>query len=291
MVNQNQEDLKEFFKLFNNIIKDALIKNLDDDICSNIQFDFQTCANVRDAETILENKAIYKIDYAGGTVQSDLIVLFPEELLAFVSDILTGGNGDNSYKGSLSEIETNAVDKVLDKLFRKIEQHFKQKYEKDLIFSSSSQFLLKEMDEYGLGEDSTSFDFMVSYTLKLNDEKEYQVNLIMKEYLLTNLLTYLGLTKASLEARKNEINSINMDCLSDVKIDITAELGRTQVPIKYALELVRDSLIELDTQNNSDIKVLANGVEFAYAQVVAVEDNFGLKITKIISPEERMGIV
>lgn len=88
------------------------------------------------------------------------------------------------------------------------------------------------------------------------------------------------------ESINNEFLS-NIHYLSDVDINIIAELGKTQVPIKYALELNEGSIIELDTLNEADIKVYANGVEFAHAQVVALEENFGLRITKIISSEQR----
>ena len=98
----------------------------------------------------------------------------------------------------------------------------------------------------------------------------------------------LGVTKINSQTKKIGSSSLDVTRLADVKINITAELGRTRVPIKYALELVRGSLVELDVLNGSDIKVFANDIEFAYAQVVAVEDNFGLKITKIIAPEERL---
>ena len=53
------------------------------------------------------------------------------------------------------------------------------------------------------------------------------------------------------------------------------------------LGLVSGSIIELDTYDNADIKVFANGLEVAKAQVVVVDDHFGIKITKLISPEER----
>ena len=98
----------------------------------------------------------------------------------------------------------------------------------------------------------------------------------------------LGLYRSNSAAKKESISKMDIDRLADVKINITAELGRARVPIKYALELVRGSLIELDTLNNADIKVFANGIEFARAQIVAVEEDFGLKITQVISPEERL---
>ena len=122
---------------------------------------------------------------------------------------------------------------------------------------------------------------------KLNEAKTYNVTLLLNEIIINELMKDLGLSENNAPSKRNVTNSLDVDCISDVKINITAELGRTRVPIKYALELVQGSLVELDTLTDTDIKVYANGVEFAYAQVVAVEDNFGLKITKIISPEER----
>lgn len=278
----------KFFQIFSDSITSTLSKNLDTDICTKIEFLMTSSSQTSDVENLKADNAIYKIDYATGKLQGSLIVLIPEELIAVISDILTGGNGKDAYKGSLSEIETNSSLKILEKIFKGIESDFKQRYELDLIFSANPVLLLKEMSEYIIDSEEYSFDLLISNTLSLTDDKKYDIGLLLNAQAVENLMDDLGLSKPSPSAKKTDISSLNVNRLADVKINITAELGRTRVPIKYALELVRGSLVELDTLNNSDIRVFANGVEFARAQVVAVEDNFGLKITKIISPEERL---
>lgn len=289
MTNQHHNDLiRDFFQIFVKSVNKALSKNLDADVCTKIQFLMKSSSKVRDAESLKETNAIYKIDYATGNRQGTMAILIPEELIAAISDILTGGAGQDVYKGSLSEIETNSILKILEKVFKSVENDFKKHYEHDLAFSANSMLLLKEMPEYAITSDELSFDLLINTTLSLVKETRYDINILLSSNVIDGLLDDLGLSKVIAPVKKTDISLLNVNRLADVKINITAELGRTRVPIKYALELVKGSLIELDTVNNSDIKVFANGIEFAYAQVVAVEDNFGLKITKIISPEERL---
>lgn len=282
------ETTDKFYQIFSNSITNTLSKNLDTDICSKIEFLMLSSDSINDAENLKADNAIYKIDYATGKLQGSLIVLIPEELISVISDILTGGNGKDAYKGSLSEIETNSSLKVLEKIFKGIESDFKLQYEHDLIFSANPVLLLKEMSEYNIDPEEYPFNLLIKNTLSLNIDKKYDIGILLNSHAVENLMDDLGLSKPTISAKKTDISSLNVNRLADVKINITAELGRTRVPIKYALELVRGSLVELDTLNNSDIRVFANGIEFAHAQVVAVEDNFGLKITKIISPEERL---
>lgn len=289
MTNQHHNDLiRDFFQIFIKSVNKTLSKNLDADVCTKIQYLMKSSSKVRDVESLKEDNAIYRIDYATGNRQGTMAVLIPEELIAAISDILTGGTGQGVYKGSLSEIETNSILKILEKIFKTVENDFKKHYEHDLAFSANSLFLLKEMPEYSITSDELSFDLLISTALNLVKEKQYDINILLSSNVIDGLLDDLGLSKVIAPVKKTDLSSLNVNRLADVKINITAELGRARVPIKYALELVRGSLVELDTINNSDIKVFANGVEFAYAQIVAVEDNFGLKITKIISPEERL---
>ncbi|MDD3436833.1 MAG: FliM/FliN family flagellar motor switch protein [Candidatus Gastranaerophilales bacterium] len=289
MSNPQQYSLiTDFLQVFVNPVIYTLSKNLDTDICTNIKFEIVSASEVKNTESLKENKAIYKLDYATGSRQGCMIILIPEELIADISDILTGGSGEDAYKGSLSEIETNSTLKVLEKITKILEDGFKKQYEHDLAFSTNPQLILKEMPEYQINSETLTFDLAINSILNLKEEKAYNIQIILSLNVIEELMDDLGFSASSTPLIQNRSNSLDVDRLSDVKINITAELGRTRVPIKYALELVKGSLVELDTLNNSDIKVFANGVEFAYAQVVAVEDNFGLKITKIISPEERL---
>lgn len=285
---QHAKLIEDFFEVFVDSIVKTLSQSLDTDICTNIQFPFVGASAILDVEDLKDTNVIYKLDYATGNRQGALAVLIPEELIASISDILTGGNGNGAYKGALSEIETNSISKILEKVFKNVENDFKKYYEHDLVFSANATFILKEMPEYAVNTETSAFDFVLKANLSLSEDKKFDIKILMSSSVLDSLMADIGLDGENSVADIKKVTSLSVDNLSDIKINITAELGRARVPIKYALELVRDSMVELDTINNSDIKVFANGVEFAYAQIVAIEDSFGLKITKIISPKERM---
>lgn len=72
----------------------------------------------------------------------------------------------------------------------------------------------------------------------------------------------------------------------DIPIEITAVLGRTKMSLNEILELGRGSLIELDTLENQEVEILVNGKKVAYGQVVISNQNFGIKITEVLEPED-----
>ena len=80
----------------------------------------------------------------------------------------------------------------------------------------------------------------------------------------------------------------NLDILMDIKLQMTVELGRTELPIKKVLELTRGSIIELEKVAGEPVELYANGKLVAHGEVVVIEDNFGLRITSITDPEERL---
>lgn len=80
----------------------------------------------------------------------------------------------------------------------------------------------------------------------------------------------------------------NLSLVMDVTLNLSVELGKTELPIKDVLELTRGSVIELDRVAGEPVDLLANGKLIAKGEVVVIEDNFGLRITSIISPAERL---
>lgn len=90
-----------------------------------------------------------------------------------------------------------------------------------------------------------------------------------------------------LSQAQGEINK-NLDILMDIKLQLTVELGRTELPIKKVLELTRGSIIELEKVAGEPVELYANGKLVAHGEVVVIEDNFGLRITSITEPEDRI---
>lgn len=284
----SKEIFEEFFQFFAKSLKNSLAKNLDEDTCGNIGITFNDFVEVRSLNELKEDSAIYKMDYVVGQKQGKVAILVQEDLLAVISDVLTGGDGADVYKGSLSEIETNSVSRIMTEIFNDLEVAFRGAYDETLVFGTSFTTTLKESSEYATCLDGNAFNFMVDAKLSLKDDDGYVVRLLFNSSFLESLMQSFGFSESGGAIRKKERSKVDIECLSDISINITAELGSAQVPIKYALELTNGSVVELDTQNNADIKIFANGLEFAYAQIVAVDDSFGIKITKIISPEERL---
>jgi flagellar motor switch protein FliN len=80
----------------------------------------------------------------------------------------------------------------------------------------------------------------------------------------------------------------NMDLLKDVSLQITVELGRATMPIGQVLELLNGSIVELNKQAGEAVELYVQGKLIARGEVVIIDENFGVRITSIISQQERM---
>ena len=80
----------------------------------------------------------------------------------------------------------------------------------------------------------------------------------------------------------------DLDMILDIPVQITVELGRTKITIKNLLQLAHGSVVELDAMAGEPMDVLVNGTLIAQGEVVVVNDKFGIRLTDIITPSERM---
>jgi flagellar motor switch protein FliN/FliY len=80
----------------------------------------------------------------------------------------------------------------------------------------------------------------------------------------------------------------NIDILMDVKLPIAIELGRTEMTIRDILELSAGSVVELNKLAGEPVDLLVNSKIIAKGEVVVVDENFGLRVTSLISPEDRI---
>lgn len=92
----------------------------------------------------------------------------------------------------------------------------------------------------------------------------------------------------SLEQNTNVSGYSNIDLIMDVPLEVSVLLGRTKKSIKDILNLGVGSLIELDKLADEPVEILVNGKMIAYGEVVVVDENFGVRITSIVSGKERL---
>ncbi|MDR3426252.1 flagellar motor switch protein FliN [Silvimonas sp.] len=80
----------------------------------------------------------------------------------------------------------------------------------------------------------------------------------------------------------------NIDMILDIPVALTVELGRTKIAIRSLLQLAQGSVVELDGLAGEPMDVLVNGCLIAQGEVVVVNDKFGIRLTDIITPAERI---
>lgn len=80
----------------------------------------------------------------------------------------------------------------------------------------------------------------------------------------------------------------DIDFILDIPVQLTVELGRTKIAIKNLLQLAQGSVVELDGMAGEPMDVLVNGCLIAQGEVVVVNDKFGIRLTDIITPAERI---
>ncbi len=81
----------------------------------------------------------------------------------------------------------------------------------------------------------------------------------------------------------NDINRV-----LDIPVQLSVELGRTKVPIKHILQLGQGSVVELDALAGEPMDVLVNGYLIAQGEVVVVNEKFGIRLTDVVTPSERL---
>ena len=81
---------------------------------------------------------------------------------------------------------------------------------------------------------------------------------------------------------------VNLDVILDVPVTLSMEVGRTRIPIRNLLQLNQGSVVELDRAAGEPLDVFVNGTLVAHGEVVVVNEKFGIRLTDVISPAERI---
>lgn len=81
---------------------------------------------------------------------------------------------------------------------------------------------------------------------------------------------------------------VTLDLIMDVGVNVTLEVGRTRLAVRDLLQLTQGAILELDRLAGEPLDVLVNGVRVARGEVVVVNDRFGVRLTEVVSPRERM---
>lgn len=106
-------------------------------------------------------------------------------------------------------------------------------------------------------------------------------------------LSTAGYEPAALKPLKADVSGaangeVNLDVILDIPVAVSVEIGRTQVAVGELLRYSQGSVVELDRLVGEPLDVFVNGTLIAHGEVVVLEDRFGVRLTDVISPAERV---
>ena len=97
-----------------------------------------------------------------------------------------------------------------------------------------------------------------------------------------------GVELDELKDESTPIADLKLDVILDIPVHLTMEVGGTEIAIRNLLQLSQGSVIELDRVAGEPLDVKVNGTLIAHGEVVVVNDRYGIRLTDVISPQERI---
>ncbi|WP_029407194.1 flagellar motor switch protein FliN [Thiomicrorhabdus sp. Milos-T2] len=88
--------------------------------------------------------------------------------------------------------------------------------------------------------------------------------------------------------RGNSKDKVDLDVLMDIPVTLQLEIGRAKVSIRNLLSYTQGSVVEMDRLAGEPLDLLVNGTLIAHGEVVVINDKFGVRLTDVVSPQERI---
>ena len=301
MVNLGKHQLSaisEFYNEFNETIETVVSEILE---TKHVEVSQEFLSSLPDNfETFKDTHQVVCLKGLGGYFGYILLAISENDVDTFNKLLTTSSEEEEEEEIIKNKNNFKSCSSTLEKVIKEIKTFFQKKHVKILSFENEPKLLDKESLGFDEAFMVSDFDIASVYKIKIN-EQSFEVFVIFNSSELIGSMKELHIIEdsgAPIDIAQPQTNTpspkmhkaghYDIKNIADVKIDICAELGRAQVSIKQILSLIKGSILELDTLEGQDLPVFANGSEVAKAQVVVVDGNFGIKITKILDPQERV---
>ncbi len=264
-------------------------------------------------ESIQEDMVSAEIEFADG-VKGDLLFLFPQSLGARIADMMMGGSGEpESFE--LDEVRISAITETMNQMMGAATTSLSEKTKKKVSIANMKVNLLKKGSEPQLVFNPAQILTCVTYDVEIENGKSSTM------FLLSTLSFFKDIyetihpqiqksepAKPKKEEAKVKVQPVQfqelsqqqstvtpsselsgkLELLLDVPLKVVVELGRAKMTLKQVLEMNIGSLIELDKLTGEPVDILVNGRLIARGEVVVIDENFGVRITEIVSPKQRI---
>ncbi len=207
------------------------------------------------------------------------------KLAWIVADLMTGGKGTWAEGSSLDESQTNALTEAFNQSITAVINKLKSKAPMEMQSSSLT----------ATGVSGNTFSLGVSIDELCSEEIYLSINDELMQFMLEAYSTNPQVANerehgvSSVEFAQSQLSSPfapvsedrNLNLLLDIRMGLTVELGRSEMPLKDILKLSKGSVIELDRLSGEPVDLFVNNKLIARGEVVVIDDNFGLRITQL----------
>ena len=244
-----------------------------------------------------------------GSFNGEFYFVIPIRDAQKITSVLMGGMGEDSSDEPLDVAQITTIKDGLNVMMYSVVSHLSARIGETITPIGMNVFNGNEfVDE--LTEDhyvriqynfevsglvDTKILFLLPYSLAKNilsqlENKDERKSVVREEVEEEPEIPVKEVEFPSISTTTQGLASPNVDLLLDVQMTVTVELGRTKKYVKDILEMGEGSIIELDKQAGEHVDVLVNGKLVARGEVVVIDENFGVRITEIISPKDKLGI-
>ncbi|GIX41238.1 MAG: flagellar motor switch protein FliN [Leptospiraceae bacterium] len=245
-----------------------------------------------------------------GSLNGELYFTLPIKDAQKIASVLMGGNGDDATDEPLDVAQITTIKDGLNILLYSLVSHFSARIGETITPIGMNVLNGNEFVK-DLSED---YYTRIQYNFEITGLIDTKILVILPYSMTKSLLTLIqkkDKKDVSIQEKEEEedlgipvkevefpsistttqgLASPNVDLLLDVQMTVTVELGRTRKYVKDILEMGEGSIIELDKQAGEHVDVLVNGKLVARGEVVVIDENFGVRITEIISPKDKLGM-
>lgn len=260
-----------------------------------VQISIGDAADVKAAENAIavdeENQSLFTAAFSQPE-NTALAILASKKLAWTISDLMTGGEGAWSDEVAAGEIKLTAFAESVNQTLSTLSEKLKAK-------NSEASLEIEEgaLEQNEKIAETVAFNAKFAIADLIEEDFHLELNTELAEFLADNFADASEMQcKDSREggvssvefARNNEhITSSkanpgqNLNLLMDIRMGLTVELGRSEMPLKEILKLTKGSVIELDRLSGEPVDLFVNNKLIARGEVVVIDDNFGLRITQL----------
>jgi len=265
-----------------------------------------TQTSLKDFVTKSKEKIVLADAKLSDALQMNLSIAMPASLVLKIADLMMGGSGEPADQ-NVDEIKLSALTEALNQMLGASITLLAEKAKGKV---SLGKLELKLVDD--LEKISTLFnptELLLCVECQVEMENASSSNLWMFAQLTAIKAVHEKLFPKKKEEEKVKVQPAKfeefspaetqippqpseiqqkLELLFDVPLKVVVELGRARMTLKQVMDLTIGSLIELDKLTGEPVDVLVNGKLIARGEVVVIDENFGVRITEIVSPKQRL---